>query len=337
MPQLKMIASSTLAALLFATLPAGFALGAEGAPTSGQTKQASASPGATLLKVNGKPITRSELDRSLKILFAQNPQTKQLSPGELKKAEDSVLEQLTNSEILYQAAQEVEIADLEQLVQRQMAENRAKFLSDADYQAALDGMRMTAREMEEFTRRDIAINRLIEKRFAEKAQVTEDEAKKFYQENRARFFEKAQSVRASHILIGTKGTDTPEQRKQAKEKAQALWQRARGGEDFAALARSESSCPSGAKGGDLGRFGKGETVAPLEKAAFALEPGELSEPFETQAGYHILKLTEKVAPRTEPYEEVREKIMEYLKREKVRGELPAYLKELRDKARIEKA
>ena len=335
MSHLKKIASSTLAALMLGALCAGASLADQAGEKNAATAQAKASADNALLRVNGKPITRQEMERSVKILLAQS-RGSQLPPDALKKAQDAVLEQLTNSELLYQAAQQLELKDLEQQVERQLAQNRAKFATEAEYQAALDGLEMTGKDMEEFTRRDVAINNMIEKQFGEKMQVAESEAKKFYDDNRARLFEKGESLRASHILIGTEQGAAPQERTEAKAKADALLVRAKAGEDFAKLAKDLSTCPSKAKGGDLGQFARGDMVPSFEKAAYALKPGELSEVVETQFGYHIIKLTERIAAKQEKYQEVKEKIVEYLKREKVRGQLPAFIKELRDKAKIEK-
>lgn len=88
-------------------------------------------------------------------------------------------------------------------------------------------------------------------------------------------------VRASHILVKT------------EEEAKKLYDEIKAGKDFADAAAEYSLCPSGAAGGDLGFFGKGMMVKPFEDAAFALEVGELSEPVETQFGWHLIYLTGK--------------------------------------------
>lgn len=89
-------------------------------------------------------------------------------------------------------------------------------------------------------------------------------------------------IRASHILVKT------------EKEAQDLYNDIKNGKDFAQAAQENSLCPSGQNGGDLGYFGKGMMVRPFEDAAFALENiGEISQPVETQFGWHLIQLTGK--------------------------------------------
>ena len=88
-------------------------------------------------------------------------------------------------------------------------------------------------------------------------------------------------IRASHILVNT------------KEEAENLLIDIQNGIAFEDLAKDYSKCPSGRDGGDLRWFGKGMMVKPFEDAAFALKKGEISEPVETQFGWHLIKLTDK--------------------------------------------
>ena len=86
-------------------------------------------------------------------------------------------------------------------------------------------------------------------------------------------------VRASHLLVKTE-----EEVKKLREEIVA-------GKDFAEVAKEVSMCPSGAKGGDLGYFGRGQMVPEFDKAAFSLPVGEISEPIKTQFGWHLLVVT----------------------------------------------
>ena len=86
-------------------------------------------------------------------------------------------------------------------------------------------------------------------------------------------------MRASHILV-----DTIEQATELKQKISE-------GANFAGVAQAYSKCPSKANGGDLGEFGPGQMVKPFEDAVLALEVGSISEPVQTQFGYHLVHRT----------------------------------------------
>ena len=89
-------------------------------------------------------------------------------------------------------------------------------------------------------------------------------------------------IRASHILVET------------KEQAENLLLDIQNGVAFEDLAKEYSKCPSGRDGGDLRWFGKGMMVKPFEDAVFAMKKiGEVSEPVQTQFGWHLIQLTGK--------------------------------------------
>jgi peptidyl-prolyl cis-trans isomerase C len=125
----------------------------------------------------------------------------------------------------------------------------------------------------------------------------EAEMKKYYDEHASDF----EQAKASHILIRFQGSQVPVRAGQkdltdaeALAKTQALLKRIKAGEDFAKLAQEESDdTGTGAKGGELGTFGRGQMVPAFDTAVFAMKPGELSDPVKTQFGYHIIKLESK--------------------------------------------
>ena len=98
----------------------------------------------------------------------------------------------------------------------------------------------------------------------------------------------ADQIRASHILRSADKHGEDEARKQIENMKAEI----DAGTDFAELAIAHSDCPSGARGGDLGTFGKGAMVPEFETAAFALAVGEVSGPVETDFGYHLIQRTE---------------------------------------------
>ena len=87
-------------------------------------------------------------------------------------------------------------------------------------------------------------------------------------------------VNASHILVKT------------EQEANAILFDLQRGKSFEDMARAKSLCPSGKNGGSLGSFGKGQMVKEFENVAFSMKKGELSKPFKTQFGWHILKVND---------------------------------------------
>jgi parvulin-like peptidyl-prolyl isomerase len=136
--------------------------------------------------------------------------------------------------------------------------------------------------------------------------LDEADVRKYFEAHKAEF----EQVHARHILIRVQGSAAavrPGQRDltdaEALAKAQDLRKRIQAGEDFAQLARQESDdTGSAAKGGDLGFFHRGQMVPSFEQAAFALQPGELSEPVKSPFGYHVIKVE---ARESKSFEEVR--------------------------------
>jgi peptidyl-prolyl cis-trans isomerase C len=124
---------------------------------------------------------------------------------------------------------------------------------------------------------------------------------------------------ASHILVET------------QEEATALAERARNGEDFAQLAQEHSTGPSGPNGGQLGWFGAGMMVAPFEEAVMAMEKDGVSDPVQTQFGWHVIRLNDSRMKDVPPLEEVREQIEGKLQQDIV----DARVQELSDAASIE--
>jgi peptidyl-prolyl cis-trans isomerase D len=126
-----------------------------------------------------------------------------------------------------------------------------------------------------------------------------------------------EEVRASHILLPTEGRDEDAVRQEAEE----LLARVRGGADFADLARKHSGDElSAERGGDLDFFGRGRMVPEFEQAAFALEPGQISDLVRTQYGYHIIKVADRREETVRSFDEVRPQLEEELKWERAQAE-----------------
>lgn len=102
------------------------------------------------------------------------------------------------------------------------------------------------------------------------------------------------TVSAAHILLmyeGSMRSTASRSKDEAKEQIEALKAEIDGGADFAALAKEHSDCPSGADGGSLGTFGKGQMVKEFEDSAFSMDVGETSGVVVTDFGFHLIQRT----------------------------------------------
>ena len=184
--------------------------------------------------------------------------------------------------------------------------------------------------------RAIKTDKLIDPKAEAAGVVTEEDAKKFYDDN-PDYFKSDESVTARHILIKTDGiTDVTELGKKRTE-IDKIRERLVGdaAEDFAKVAEEVSEGPSGPQGGDLGEFGRGQMVPEFDKAVFALKPGEVSEPVKTQFGFHLIKVDAKNEGGVTPFADAQPKITEFLTNQKKTEAIRAYVEELKGQAKIE--
>ena len=157
--------------------------------------------------------------------------------------------------------------------------------------------------------------------------ASDEDVEEFYNKN-INHFKTLEQVHASHILIRDKSDI-------GREKLDAVIEALDSGRDFEELAREFSEDTSAEQGGDLGWLPRGQTVAKFEKVAFSLELDEISDPFETQFGWHIVRLHERQDARTQSLEEVSEQIAMMLLRERRNESYRLFLQDLKEKATIE--
>jgi hypothetical protein len=117
--------------------------------------------------------------------------------------------------------------------------------------------------------------------------------------------------------------------------AEEIVKRARAGEDFGELAAKYSGGPTRGKGGDLGNFGKGDLAPEVERVAFSLEPGGISDPMPVAEGQRILRVSEKTPGSATPFEEVKADIVRRLGQGRSTQAYESYMEGLRKAALID--
>ncbi|NLA74114.1 MAG: peptidylprolyl isomerase, partial [Deltaproteobacteria bacterium] len=285
--------------------------------------------------VNGKNIPRDEYEREVsKIKDQISAQGGDITEPEMAEIKKHVIDNLVDMELLYQASVERGIAVSQKSIDDEWAKVKSRYPDENNLKKALDDLKVTEEIIKTQIRKGLSVNTFIEQNFVEKADIPESEAKAYY-DNNVEQFNVPESVRASHILIKT-GPDADENKKKAaRSEIEKIQAKIKAGEDFAALARENSQCPSSNKGGDLGAFTRGQMVKPFEDAAFALAKGAVSDIVETEFGYHLIKVSEKQAAAKYSFDEVKANLVKIMRDTRVKKELSDYVKGLRKKARIE--
>lgn len=255
--------------------------------------------------------------------------------GDDKRAgiESKILDQLIAKQLLMNRAN----ADDKAKAKTKGDEVLANYLKSAPSEEAftrqLTTRGMTLDQFKGRIQEGLVCEEVVDRDLKSKVTVTDEQTKKFYDDNGAQF-EEPERVRASHILIGTQDPVTraelsEEKKKEKRQLADKLLERAKKGEDFAKLAKENSDDPgSRDKGGEY-TFGRGQMMPEFEKTAFALEPGKISDIVTTSYGYHIIKLSEKLPAKKSAYADISTKIKEQMVFEETQKKLPDYIEKLK--------
>ena len=316
-----------------------FADDAPAAEAAAPEAAAPAKPEAEVL-VDGEPaVLKSEVDEVVQAQLARmgsqfGPEAASEYAGQLRRG---VSRQLADKYLI--------LRDLRARGVKPTEEDRAEF-----FKMATGGETNVAAIAARFgmpverVRKDIEEQLLLQVKFRELDKIAPAEDSITEEQIKARFEEGVkmrpaltnaapEQVRASHILVKV---DKPEDDAAALEKIKKLRERALAGEDFGALARENSDCPSGKRAdGDLGVFGHGAMVPEFDKAAFEQPVGEIGEVVKTQFGYHIVKVTEKIPGHPRTLEDYRKDIVESIRAEAVMKAQREYLEGLRAAAKLE--
>jgi len=320
---------------------------ATNAPTSRPTSRP-VSPDATAVTINGTAILEREVEERIVAMVQQQMGGMQIPQEHMGQMREMVrpgaLQSLVDAELMRQAIESADltaeleecVAELNRNLQGYLFANRMTRDDFAQQIMASENVSLDeyiAREAgtERFKRTYIEI-KLLETEYPERLDVSTEEVAARYETDLESVFTRPDMVRASHILIGTDEMES----EAAKAKAEEVLALARAeGADFAELAKEHSTGPSAPLGGDLGFFQReDQMVEPFAAAAFALEVGGISDPVETQFGFHVIKVTDKQAASVATLEEAGPSIRSQIRVERVRELGGEHIALLREQAEI---
>jgi peptidyl-prolyl cis-trans isomerase C len=292
--------------------------------------------GGKVAVVNGSVINENDFNREVSV-FQRQLVSRGNSPSDsqILEMKKNALEILINRELLYQKSKDKGIKVEEAEVANQLKTLKGQFANEDEFKSALIKINLTETTLISEIQRRLAIQQFVEKEIVQGVTVSDEETKRYYDANRDSF-KQLEQVRASHILIKVNPDADESQKVICRGKIEKVQKKLQDGQDFAALAKEFSEGPSSDKGGDLGYFGRGQMVKPFEEAAFALRIGEVSGIVETNFGYHLIKLIDKKPEGMMPYEEIKDKLKDYLKEEKISNQINLYVEELKREAKVER-
>lgn len=276
--------------------------------------------------VNGDVIYYSEVQKQLDRVSSQykTADQKKAFEQQKKQIEKQILDLLIDEKIYVQQADEMNITVTEAEVDKEVNLTIKRFPSEAEFNKALKDAGMTLDDLKEYTRTRLLTDK-VNKKVVGKVTVTEKETKEYYDKNPTQFKD-PEKIKVSHILLKT------------EDEAKAVITEINAGADFAEVAKTKSQDPaSKAGGGDLGDVQKGVMVPEFEQAAFALNPGEMTQtPVKTQFGWHVIKVYDKTPEKQKTYDEVKSNIDAMLKAQKESTKIKNWLDGVKKKSTIKK-
>ncbi|OHE23932.1 MAG: hypothetical protein A2X92_07930 [Syntrophus sp. GWC2_56_31] len=307
-------------------------------PAASRPADSAKSPVASniAVEVDGAKLTRSRLEEDLKkrieTLKGQiPPESLEQAKGEIRRSliDEFVVRNLLSKEVGAKkvTASEKEVADVLENVKTQLP-------AGVTMDDLLKKNNLDAAKMREEIGLNIRINKLVLQELGGKVKITDKEISDFYNKNLDKF-KRPESVHARHILVAKASGDTDKTKAEKKGKAEGLRKQLVSGVDFAELAKKSSDCPSKKDGGDLGTFTRGQMVKPFEEAVFSQEKNAIGPVVETEFGFHIIQVLERLSAQVVKLDgETRKQIQTVLENQKQQGAFDSLIKRLKAGANI---
>jgi peptidyl-prolyl cis-trans isomerase SurA len=276
--------------------------------------------------VNDEVITLSDLQREEALYNKRN---------EIKQDSQYILEDMIDRKLQMAAAKrtgmDVTDKELSEAMDDVMKRNN---MDTAKFSAAVGKEGLTLEQYKNELREQMTLSRLFNKFIRSGITIDEGEARSFYEKN-IKAYTLPEEIRLRQIFIPVPGKANSEQAAAIKQKAQAVYERAKKGEDFEKLVGEVSKGVTAAQDGDLGYIQRDQVIPAIAAAIKSLKTGEVTKPFLSAGGYNII-LLEEVRTPVKPYDKVREELMTMLYQQKMEHTYRSWLQTLRGESNIEK-
>lgn len=287
--------------------------------------------------VNGKVITLSEVAEREAPLLKQaaeifsGPEREKRIADIRKMVSDSLIEELLLEQEVERQGLKVSEKDIDGAIDDVKKQNS---LDEEGLKAALKKEGLTYEGYRAQIKTQMEKSRVINQQVRSRVNVTEKEISDYYERNQ-RMFLSDEEVKISHILFQVPENSTDADIERIKKESGGVLEMARSGNDFAELAKKYSNDSSAREGGSLGFFKRGQIMPALEREAFSLKKGEISDLVRTSYGFHIIRVDDVREALPEPFESVKEKIRSAVTTEMMEQRYKEWVEELKKTAVIE--
>lgn len=250
-----------------------------------------------------------------------------------KKLRREAMDLLIEQEVVRQAAEKAGVPVGESEVDAGVEKLRSVFKTPEAYAARLEAEGFTGESYRKHVRGMIAAAKYLDGIRDAVPPVTDGELSEYYRENERRLTF-PEEVRVRHVFLNWRPAGGRDDRDAVRARMAPILEQARGGADFADLAKRFSEDSTAAAGGDTGFIRRGENPPAFEDAAFALAPGGMSGMVETPLGVHVVRLEERRPAHLVPLDEVREKLRDHVRKERMDAAAKKEVERLRAAAAI---
>ena len=287
-------------------------------------------PADAVAVVNGVAITASDLDQELNNLLISPSAHGALKQEQKDAPRKAALEELIVRQLAYQHAQRIGLRVTASEIAATVKKIKRRYQTEKQFREALKVEELSEQEFEQRIEKDLMLRKIAKIELDDKSRVSDSESRAYYEQNKGKFVV-PESIRLFRIVIKI----VPGKEAEAKQKIDEIYSKLKAGADFGETAYKSSEDDYRVKSGDYGTIHRGQLPVDLEAKVFAVKPGELSAPFETNDGWQVIRVENRQVERQLRYAEVREKIKSGLREQRQRQRRLEFIASLKAEAKIE--
>lgn len=292
-------------------------------------------------RVNEEVIFFSEVEQAGREIYQR---IREQTPAErvekeLREARRAVLERLINRSLLEQEAERLKVKITDEEMNSSLEEIlKSHGVTREQFYAQLATEKVSPERFRERLRKELMVARMLDVLIRSHVHASDRECQEYYEKN-YKAYQPGQpppgdAVRIQQIILLVRD-DSDKEKEQKRKLMEEIRSRVLKGEDFGKLARKYTQGPNPERGGDCGFFRPGELLPELDKVAFSLKPGEVSQVIETNVGFHLLKVMGREEATSRIPDTLKEEIRRKLEEKMYQEELQKFLESLRKSAFIE--